>query len=163
MYSCLCVCLWHAGFILCAHSFGPVQLARCGLPTSESGRLVEAARRLCSGLFHHKEQGPGALWEGDRVSGNHVPTSTQTGSCHQTHEDHVWPQDHGREIRSGPVSMYRNVKWGCFFVNVHLLVVPVSPSRSLCGCSKRAGEWLTPCQKSASSSRANSLSTKTSV
>lgn len=84
--------------MLVLHSCGPFNLARNGFPASEPWGFMEAACCLCPGVFYREEQGHGALWESDGLLGGHVQTSAQTDGSHKTHEDHVWPEDHGMKM-----------------------------------------------------------------
>lgn len=83
---------------LVLHSHGLLSLARNGFPASEPSGPLEAACCLCPGLFYCEEQAYRALWESHELFGRNIQTSAKTSDPHQTHEDHVWPEDHGTEM-----------------------------------------------------------------
>lgn len=84
--------------MLVLHSCGPFRLAKGGFPAPEPWGFVEAARLLCPDVFYREEQGHRALWECYGLSGRYLQTSAHTSCSPQTHEDHVWPEDHGMKL-----------------------------------------------------------------
>lgn len=78
-------------------SDGFMWLAGHWFSASQFRGFVEASRGLSSDVLHREEQRRSALWQSSELSGNYAQTSAQTGGSSQTHEAHVWTQDHGED------------------------------------------------------------------